>query len=532
METILFGASVVAATAYMRQEQRQKHNGVLPSIKAAEAAVPNDADRSTYAATPETSVSSSVLSTATTMTVETSSMERQQEQLIPMIQEGRILAVSAENEPLQDIVVFQDDMSLSNTTTNIWHQATYVVIQHMPHHVGQYEDVYVLVQRHPSVKPHTPGALDPTPGGMVRYGETYYETAAREIFEKFGFHPDGDENTIKRLFTFPYQDEQVKVWGEFYECVYRGALKDLDLLESDVHEVLRMSLQELFEKMEDRPELFLPDARHAMKLYAQWLGDLKVKRRFLKGSSGDLQRYNIRPQPKAIFFDCDDTLYFDGWVTANRLTAKIDEWCVGHGLKPGQAYQLYKQYGTALKGLLAEGYMEETEDEIDSFLEQVHDIGVKELLVRDDKLREMILNMAPDIPKYIFTSSVAHHASRCLQALGIDDLFVEPIIDCKMCNFESKHTLHSFQVAMKIAGIRNPEECLFLDDNLTNIQAARQVGWRSVLVGRTGRDSGLPVSSEHAELEIDSIHEVPQVLPELFVTTTAAANSTTTAARN
>jgi len=36
------------------------------------------------------------------------------------------------------------------------------------------------------------------------------------------------------------------------------------------------------------------------------------------------------------------------------------------------------------------------------------------------------------------------------------------------------------------------------------------------LVGRVGRDCGTTISSEHAELEIDRIHDFPNVLPELF----------------
>ena len=56
----------------------------------------------------------------------------------------------------------------------------------------------------------------------------------------------------------------------------------------------------------------------------------------------------------------DQTLPFCR-ILANKLTSKIDEFCVKIGLRHGQAYDLYKQYGTALKGLIAEGYLENTE---------------------------------------------------------------------------------------------------------------------------------------------------------------------------
>jgi putative hydrolase of the HAD superfamily/pyrimidine and pyridine-specific 5'-nucleotidase len=193
----------------------------------------------------------------------------------------------------------------------------------------------------------------------------------------------------------------------------------------------------------------------------------------------------------------------------------MNEWCKKLGLADGEAYELYHKHGTTLRGLLTEGHMDHSEEAIDDFLSHVHDIPISEMLAKDEELRAIIQSMDPSIPKYIFTASVRHHAERCLTALGIDDLFVD-IIDIKQCDFKSKHSEHAFQAAMKIAGVDDPESCLFLDDSIKNIHAARQMGWRSVLVGRVGRDCGMPVESEHAEHEIDRIHDIPKVLPELF----------------
>lgn len=467
-----------------------------------------------------------------------SSEEEQEESLRRRLEDGtslnaseRIGVVTAKDPNKVIRCVTRNQMRLQN----LWHKATYVVIRHVAHHVGQFEDTYILVQKRSMLKDYGPGKLDPTPGGVVAFQEDPTDNAIRELQEEMGIQiqhvlnhdDDSDEtetrNTLKWIFNFPYQDNRVKVWGHLYECVYHGALHDLKLQVEEVDQVHRLSLQQVNELLQNNPHAFLPDACHAIRLYLQRQFDVKVNRRLLKGySSSNLYSYKLRPRPKVIFFDCDDTLYFDHWKTAKQLTNKIDEWCINHGLKPGQAYELYKAYGTALRGLLAEGYLQENDAAIDGFLKDVHDIPIATLLQRDDELRQMLLRMDPTIPKYIFTASVAHHAQRCLQALGIDDLFHETIIDCKLCNFESKHSQHSFQVAMKIAGIDaskedGPETCLFLDDNMTNIRAAREVGWRSVLVGRVGRDCGQPISSEHAELEIDRIHDLPNVLPELFL---------------
>jgi pyrimidine 5'-nucleotidase len=201
----------------------------------------------------------------------------------------------------------------------------------------------------------------------------------------------------------------------------------------------------------------------------------------------------------------------------------MNEWCKKLGLKEGEAYELYQNHGTTLRGLLDEGHLEHSEESIDDFLSHVHDISVDQMLLVDKELRKMIEQMDPTIPKYIFTASVRHHAEACLTALGINDLFVD-IIDVKACGLNSKHSEHSFKTAMKVAGVDDPESCLFLDDSVKNIQAARKVGWRSVLVGKIGRDCGKEISTEHAEHEIDRIHHLPKVMPELF-NNTSTSNS-------
>lgn len=318
-------------------------------------------------------------------------------------------------------------------------------------------------------------------------------------------------------FTFPYEDDQVRVWGGMFEVTYRGSLSDIKMQPEEVAEVLRLSITDIRRMAVEDPGDWMPDGLYAIKLYLQFLRDESLKRRLLKGySNGDLERYKLRPKPEVIFFDCDDCLYFDGWQLANQLTKKIEEWCTTKkGLAAGEAYELYKKHGTALKGLLAEGHMEDCEEEIDSYLADVHDVPVHEHLTIDNELRDMILKIDPSIPKYIFTASVRAHAERCLRALGIDDLFID-IIDVKSCNLATKHSTEAFAAALKIAGVKNPETCLFLDDSTKNIKVARSMGIRSFLVGRVGRDCGTTVTSEHAEHEIDRIHDFPLVVPEIF----------------
>ena len=400
--------------------------------------------------------------------------------------------------------------------SNLWHRATYIVVRH-ENDSNNEKDVKILVQRRSMQKDYCPGRLDPTPGGVVGFQESYFENASREIEEEMGIDVSSvSGNSMRKLFQFPFEDNRVRVWGGFFEVVYRGLLDDLKIQEEEVDEVLQMTLRDVAELAETNPDEWMPDSLHALKLYLQYRDDHSVNRRLLHGySSGNLDAYKLRPKPKVIFFDCDDCLYFDNWGVATKLTHKMNEWCKKLGLKEGEAYELYQNHGTTLRGLLDEGHLEHSEESIDDFLSHVHDISVDQMLQEDKDLRRMIEQMDPTIPKYIFTASVRHHAEACLTALGINDLFVD-IIDVKACGLNSKHSEHSFKTAMKVAGVDDPESCLFLDDSVKNIHAARKVGWRSVLVGKIGRDCGKQITSDHAEHEIDRIHHLPEVMPELF----------------
>jgi len=454
--------------------------------------------------------------------------------LISALREGstrdageRVCTVDRHNIPTPDGCP-RSEMRLNN----LWHRATFVIIRHellksesvnyissAPHDICN-RDEFLLVQRRSRIKDYCPGKLDPSPGGVVGFGESYLENAGREMEEEMGINFDASGNeegsSMKRLFTFPFENERVRFWGELFEVTYCGDVENLKLQEEEVEEVLRMSFCDVQASMAEDESEWLPDGLHALKLYLQYYEDEKVGRRRLTGTSvGNLDAYLLRPRPKFIFFDCDDCLYFDSWNVAKQLTMKIEEWFTSRDFPEGLAYELYKKHGTALRGLMAEGHFKKDDPAVHDFLNEVHDIPIHSLLSTDSKLRDMLLTIDPSIRKFVFTASVRHHAERCLEALGIADLF-EDIIDVTACNFATKHSKEAFRVASRIAGATNPEECLFFDDSVRNIQVGREFGWRSVLVGRMGRDCGTQITTETAEHEIDSIHSIPTIYPDLF----------------
>ena len=64
--------------------------------------------------------------------------------------------------------------------------------------------------------------------------------------------------------------------------------------------------------------------------------------------------------PKAVLFvDCDDCCYQNEWATAKKITNSIASYTARIGVTKEQAYELYQRHGTCLKGLLAEGRIDD-----------------------------------------------------------------------------------------------------------------------------------------------------------------------------
>ena len=248
-----------------------------------------------------------------------------------------------------------------------------------------------------------------------------------------------------------------------------------------------------------------------------------------------------------VFFDCDDCCYQNAWSTAAKITTAIAEYTESRlGVDAAKSYELYKKHGTCLKGLLVEGIIDNAG--VEDFLVKVHDISYDDI-AEDPRLRAMVLDLKPELNRYVFTASTKEHAMRCLTRVGIHDCFPLGVVDTRVSDLESKHSTHAFLAAMQFAGLplqlppSGPDgaagvladddairaaapcagRCLLLDDSVKNIITAKRMGWVTVLVGKVERDSGLPLPTPpEADHHLSSLHDLPSVLPSLFAARPAA----------
>lgn len=136
------------------------------------------------------------------------------------------------------------------------HRATYAFVKNTNN--------YFYVQKRSTIKDYCPGFFDPTPGGVVAAGEGYETTNRRELEEEMGILGVPAEH----LFTFYYEDERVKCFGDAWEVCYDGPLK---LQVEEVDSVHLMSMREILERS-DAGENFTPDSIHACREYVKLKG--------------------------------------------------------------------------------------------------------------------------------------------------------------------------------------------------------------------------------------------------------------------
>ena len=134
------------------------------------------------------------------------------------------------------------------------HRATYAFIRN--------SNNQFYVQKRSHLKDYCPSYYDPNPGGVVAANESYEETNRREVQEEMGIP---STTPMKHLFTFYYEDERIKCFGDAWEMIYDGELK---LQVEEVESIHMMSMEEILARYE-AGEKFTPDSIFACREYVR-----------------------------------------------------------------------------------------------------------------------------------------------------------------------------------------------------------------------------------------------------------------------
>lgn len=206
-----------------------------------------------------------------------------------------------------------------------------------------------------------------------------------------------------------------------------------------------------------------------------------------------------------LIFDLDDTLYPPTSGVWDAIGERINQFLLDNlKLAPDKVNEvrqyLYNTYGTTLRGL-------QTEHGIDpyKYLNYVHNIPLETFLQPNPALKRVLKQISTR--KVIFTNSDQNHALRVLAQLQLDGIF-ERIIDIMDVAPFCKPQTEAFEKALRWIGNPNPTRCVVIEDSIKNIQTAREMGFKTILIGSHNGNA----KAAHAQLE--SLEDLP-VLSDL-----------------
>jgi pyrimidine 5'-nucleotidase len=235
-----------------------------------------------------------------------------------------------------------------------------------------------------------------------------------------------------------------------------------------------------------------------------------------------------------IFLDLDDTLYPKSSninvCVRDRIAQYLSE--ILHIENADEkSMQLYLQHGTTLRGLIHEGY------DIDqsAFYHYVHTgFTIDDKIPRNDVQLLNLLQKLKDSPTaqvqlILFTNSDMGHATRITNHLGIKHMF-DAFISFEDLGLTCKPHRVAFEIAMQTAGIDQeftqqkmgntsgkPIEIYFFDDNIANVRAAIDIGWHKAIMINEKKVPVVLDNETLTVLDIQDIHQMDQVCPELFL---------------
>ncbi|KAJ2840743.1 suppressor of deletion of TFIIS [Coemansia sp. 'formosensis'] len=222
----------------------------------------------------------------------------------------------------------------------------------------------------------------------------------------------------------------------------------------------------------------------------------------------DLEDTPVKP---IFFFDIDNCLYSTDLGIDQLIKARIYEFGKEAGLDSTTVIDTcssyYKDYGLTVRGFINHHGID-----VAAFNKKVDgDLPLESVIKPDLALRNMILSIKTR--RWAFTNAGIDHARRVLKCLQVDDLF-EGITYCDYAepNFPCKPERRAYEKAMKESGAKDVQVCYFADDSVANVKEAKAFGWTAVLVSKEK-----PRDSTSTDLHIKTIHELPLVLPQLFI---------------
>ena len=200
-----------------------------------------------------------------------------------------------------------------------------------------------------------------------------------------------------------------------------------------------------------------------------------------------MKTYNLPPNPKALIFDIDSTLYTNAAYAFEQVDCQVRQFAKDRGITADEARCMVadyrKQYAAANNGkkislgntLLAFGIPIAQSVEWRKTLMEPADF-----LTRDERLIQTLSELSKSLKLICVTNNPVFTARKTLDAIGISEFFPE-IVGLDTC-LKSKPALEPFEEACRILQVP-PKECIAIGDRYDmDIALPLQMGMGGILV--------------------------------------------------
>ncbi|KAI0284338.1 pyrimidine 5-nucleotidase [Russula aff. rugulosa BPL654] len=233
-----------------------------------------------------------------------------------------------------------------------------------------------------------------------------------------------------------------------------------------------------------------------------------------------------------VFFDIDDTLYSPSFKIGPAMMERVHTYMVSLGLSDETACilrsQYYTQYGLTLRGLRRHHGVDPLvyDKECDGSL------PLEDLLTPDPYTRKLLEDIDRSKCRvWALTNAYQPHAERVLNIMKLRDQ-IEGIVFCDYADKNEdlicKPQPAFYHRAMDNAGVNDPSRCLFVDDNLGNVKAARSVGWIRSVHFREDTPETIEAHVTHTDKDqktitkdgtpiINNLQQLRELWPDIFL---------------
>lgn len=222
------------------------------------------------------------------------------------------------------------------------------------------------------------------------------------------------------------------------------------------------------------------------------------------------------PRGRVWLFDLDNTLHDTSAAIAPAVSRRMTQYIERTlGLAPEEAdrlrARLWKRYGATLQGLVTLYGID-----ADAFLREVHDLDDFEQLVHGPRGVVRALKRLRG-RKILFTNGPRAYAQKLLFHLRIDTQFHRQyMIEDMRLRGRLRAKPSRAMLAHLLARERiDPRRCVFVEDSLDNLKAAKALRIRTVLVGGLSWRGRTIARPGWVDLKVQSVASLPRAIARL-----------------